>query len=81
MNPIERLEKETRAWSVCEVADFLGYSQNYIYELIHAGKIEGWFMVSGTYRFCPVELAKWLRKKMDQGSGKNGGGAKNEAAM
>jgi excisionase family DNA binding protein len=79
MNPIERLEKETRPWGVSEMADFLGYSQNYVYELIHTGKIEGWFKVNGTYRFCPSEVAKWLRKKMNDDTRKNGGGSKNQA--
>ena len=67
---IEQLENETRAWSVSEVASFLGYSTNYVYQLIHEGKIEGWFAAKGGYRFCPCELAKWLRKKLAQGNTK-----------
>jgi excisionase family DNA binding protein len=67
MNRIEQLKNEKRAWSVCEVADLLGYSQNYLYELIHAGKIEGWFVVNGTYKFCPAKLAEWLENKLEEG--------------
>ena len=69
MNHIELLKNEKRAWSVCEVARFLGYSQNYVYELIHTGKIEGWFVVNGTYKFCPCKLAEWLEKKLEEGNG------------
>jgi len=73
MNRLEELENAKRAWSVEETADFLGYSRNYVYELIHAGKIEGWFIGDkGGYRFCPVELAKWLRKKMAANGHGNG---------
>ena len=79
MNRIEQLENEKRAWSVSEVADFLGYTPNYVYELIHANKIGGWFVAKGEggggYRFCPCELAKWLRKKLEEGNG-NGNGNK-----
>ena len=70
MNRLEQLENETRAWSVSEVANFLGYSTNYVYQLIHEGKIEGWFAIKGGYRFVPCELAKWLRKKLAEGNNK-----------
>ncbi|HLJ89688.1 MAG TPA: helix-turn-helix domain-containing protein [Candidatus Angelobacter sp.] len=72
MTRLEQLENEKRAWSVGEVADFLGYSRNYVYELIHERKIDGWFVGDkGGYRFCPCELAKWVRKKMAE-NGHNG---------
>lgn len=71
MNRIELLEKETRAWTVAEVADFLGYHPNYVYELIRKNEIGGWFVAKdgAGYRFCPCELAKWLRKKLAEGDG------------
>lgn len=69
MNLIERLKKETRAWSVCEVAKLLGYSQNYVYELIHSGKIKGWFVINGSYKFCPCKLAEWLEGKLEERNG------------
>jgi excisionase family DNA binding protein len=71
MNRIEQLENEKRAWSVSEVAAFLGYAPNYVYELIHKNEIGGWFVAKdgAGYRFCPCELAKWLRKKLEEGNG------------
>jgi excisionase family DNA binding protein len=74
MNRLEQLESETRALSVCEVAAFLGYSQNYVYELIREGQIEGWFVVKGSYKFCPAEFVKWVRKKLAEGNGQKGEG-------
>ena len=73
MNRLDELERETRALSVCEVAAFLGYSKNYVYQLIREGRIEGWFVVKGQYRFCPAKLVKWVRKKMEEGNGQKGG--------
>jgi excisionase family DNA binding protein len=75
MNRLEQLKNEKRAWSVEETADFLGFSRNYVYELIHAGKIEGWFVGDkGGYRFCPAKLAMWLEKKMAECSQRAGNG-------
>src|SRR5437762_14342510 len=84
MNRLEQLKNEKRAWSVEEVADFLGFSRNYVYELIHAGKIEGWFIGDkGGYRFCPVIFATWLEKKIADSSqhAGNGKSASNGDAM
>jgi excisionase family DNA binding protein len=70
MNPYEKLEHETRAWTVEETAVFLGYSPKYVYRLIHEGKIEGWMKVEGgDYRFCPAKLKAWMEKKFN-GTGK-----------
>lgn len=66
MNPYDQLEHETRGWSVCEVAAFLGYSPNYIYQLIHENKIEGWIESNGSYRFCPAKLKAWMEKKFNK---------------
>ena len=75
MNRLEQLKNEKRAWSVEETADFLGFSRNYVYELIHAGKIEGWFIGDkGGYRFCPAKLAIWLEKKIAESSQHAGNG-------
>ena len=75
MNRLEQLKNEKRAWSVEETADFLGFSRNYVYELIHAGKIEGWFIGDkGGYRFCPAKLAIWLEKKIAESSQRTGNG-------
>jgi hypothetical protein len=63
MDLYEKLEDQQRAWSVCEVAHFLGYNPKYVYELIRENKIEGWFEVNGTYKFCPVKLKAWMEKK------------------
>ena len=66
MNPYEKLEHETRAWTVEETAVFLGYSPKYVYRLIHEGKIEGWMKVEGgDYRFCPAKLKAWMEKKFN----------------
>jgi excisionase family DNA binding protein len=64
MNYYDKLEDDHRAWSVCEAAHFLGYNKKYVYELIREGKIEGWFEVNGSYRFCPAKLKAWLEKKL-----------------
>jgi excisionase family DNA binding protein len=70
MNPYEKLEHETRAWTVEETAVFLGYSPKYVYKLIHEGKIEGWMKIeNGDYRFCPAKLKVWMEKKFN-GTGK-----------
>lgn len=70
MNPYEKLEQETRAWTVEETAVFLGYSPKYVYTLIHEGKIEGWMKIeNGDYRFCPAKLKAWMEKKFN-GNGK-----------
>ena len=75
MNRLEQLKNEKRAWSVEETADFLGFSRNYVYELIHAGKIEGWFIGDkGGYRFCPAKLVIWLEKKIAESSQRTGNG-------
>jgi len=71
MNPYEKLEHETRAWTVEETALFLGYSPKYVYKLIHEAKIEGWMKVEGgDYRFCPAKLKAWMEKKFN-GNGKS----------
>jgi excisionase family DNA binding protein len=63
MNYYDKLEDDHRAWSVCEAAHFLGYNKKYLYQLIRENKIEGWFEVNGSYRFCPAKLKAWLEKK------------------
>ena len=73
MNQYDKLEHETRAWSVCEAAQFLGYNPKYVYELIRDNKIEGWFEVNGSYRFCPAKLKAWLEKKFREGGHPEGG--------
>lgn len=62
MDYYDKLDNEDRAWSVCEVARFLGYNTKYVYELIRKGKIEGWFVVNGNYKFCPAKFKVWLEK-------------------
>jgi excisionase family DNA binding protein len=74
MNYYDKLDDDHRAWSVCEAAHFLGYNTKYLYQLIREGKIEGWFEVNGSYRFCPAKLKAWLEKK----TGKKGS---NEAKL
>lgn len=66
MNYYDKLDDDHRAWSVCEAAHFLGYNPKYLYELIREGKIEGWFKVNGSYRFCPAKLKAWLEKKTNE---------------
>ena len=63
MTYYDKLDDDHRAWSVCEAAHFLGYNTKYLYQLIREGKIEGWFEVNGSYRFCPAKLKAWLEKK------------------
>src|SRR5438874_3179039 len=73
MTPYEKLEHQDRAWSVCEAAHFLGYNKKYVYELIRENKIDGWFELNGTYRFCPAKLKAWLEKKFREGGHPEGG--------
>ena len=71
MEKYGKLEHEEEAWSVGQVARFLGYSTKYVYELIRDNKIEGWFEVNGSYRFCPAKLKAWLEKRFGE-HGKKG---------
>jgi len=67
MNPFQRLEqKGDRMMTVAETAAFLGYSPNYLYELMHTGKIEGWLLLNGSYRFSPSRLRQWCEKRYGQ---------------
>jgi excisionase family DNA binding protein len=70
MDPFEKLEHQTRAWSVAETAKFLGYSRKTIYRLIRQGKIEGWMQNgNGKIVFCPCKLKKWMEKRFKGNDG------------
>ena len=71
MTHYDRLDHADRAWSVCEAARFLGYNPKYVYQLIRENKIEGWFEVNGSYRFCPAKLKAWLEKRIGTNGGKD----------
>jgi len=70
MDPFEKLEHQTRAWSVAETAAFLGYSRQTVYRLIREGKIEGWMRNrNGKIVFCPCKLKKWMEKRFKNNNG------------
>jgi len=68
MKLIEILENRKEALKVSEVAKMLGVSQQQIYKMAAAGTIPH-FHVQGSIRFCPADLAEWIKKEIEQSSG------------
>jgi len=65
MKLIELLENRKEALKVSEVAKMLGVSHQQIYKMAAAGTIPH-FHVQGSIRFCPADLAEWIRRDIEQ---------------
>lgn len=65
MRLIEILENRKEALKVSEVAKILGVTPQHIYKMAKAGLIPC-FHVKGAVRFCPAEVAEWIKKEIDQ---------------
>jgi excisionase family DNA binding protein len=65
MKLIEILENRKEALKVSEVAKMLGVSPQQIYKMVAAGTIPH-FHVQGSIRFCPADLAEWIKKDIEQ---------------
>jgi excisionase family DNA binding protein len=65
MKLIELLENRKEALKVSEVAKMLGVTPQHIYKMAKAGLIPC-FHVKGAVRFCPAEVAEWIKKEIEQ---------------
>jgi excisionase family DNA binding protein len=65
MKLIEILENRKEALRVAEVAKMLGVSQQQIYKMVTAGRIPH-FRIEGSIRFCPADLAEWIKLEIMQ---------------
>lgn len=65
MKLIEMLENRKEALKVSEVAKILGVSQQQVYKMVAAGTMPH-FHVQGAIRFCPAEIAAWIKKEIDR---------------
>jgi excisionase family DNA binding protein len=83
MRLIEILENRREALKVSEVAKMLGVTPAHIYKMAKAGLLPC-FHVKGAVRFCPAELAEWIKKEIEQSNqarnGSNGGNGMNYRA-
>jgi excisionase family DNA binding protein len=80
MRLIEILENRKEALKVSEVAKMLGVTPQHIYKMAKAGLIPC-FHVKGAVRFCPADLAEWIKKEIEQSNqarnGSNRGNSMN----
>jgi len=67
MKLIEILENRKEALKVAEVAKMLGVTPQHIYKMAKEGLIPC-FHVKGAVRFCPSDVANWIRKEIEQSS-------------
>ena len=65
MRLIEILENRKEALKVSEVAKILGVTPQHIYKMAKAGLIPC-FHVQGAIRFCPADLAEWIKKEIEE---------------
>ncbi len=65
MRLIEILENRKEALKVSEVAKILGVTPQHIYKMAKAHLIPC-FHVKGAVRFCPSELAEWIKQELEQ---------------
>ena len=65
MRLIEILENRKEALKVSEVAKMLGVTRQHIYKMAKAGLIPC-FHVQGAIRFCPADLAEWIKKEIEE---------------
>ena len=63
MKLVEMLENRKEALKVSEVAKILGVSPQQVYKMVADGQIPH-FHVRGAIRFCPAELAEWIKKEI-----------------
>lgn len=56
--------------TIREVADLLKINEKTAYKLASAGKIPG-FKVGGSWRFERQEIARWIKRKVDEQQGGN----------
>jgi len=57
--------------TIREVAELLKINEKTAYKLAHAGKIPG-FKVGGSWRFERQEIARWIRRKVEEQQRGNG---------
>ncbi len=67
MKLIEILENRKEALKVAEVAKMLGVTPQHIYKMAKEGLIPC-FHVKGAVRFCPSDVAAWIRKEIERSS-------------
>ena len=72
MRLIEILENRKEALKVAEVAKMLGVTPQHIYKMAKAGLIPC-FHVRGAVRFCPADLAEWIKQEIDESARKRNG--------
>ena len=72
MRLIEILENRKEALKVAEVAKMLGVTPQHIYKMAKAGLIPC-FHVKGAVRFCPAELAEWIKREIEESARKRNG--------
>jgi excisionase family DNA binding protein len=78
MRLIEILENRKEALKVSEVAKILGVTPQHIYKMAKAGLIPC-FHVQGAIRFCPADLAEWIKKEIEQSNqARNGSNGRND---
>ena len=65
MKLIDMLENRKEALKVSEVARMLGVTPQHIYKMASAGLIPH-FHVQGAIRFCPADLADWIKKEIER---------------
>jgi len=65
MKLIEMLENRKEALRVSEVAKMLGVSHQQVYKMVADGQIPH-FHVRRAIRFCPAEIAEWIKKEIQQ---------------
>lgn len=70
MKLIDMLENRKEALKVSEVAKMLGVTPQHIYKMAAAGLIPC-FHVKGAIRFCPADLADWIKKEIAQNQARN----------
>jgi len=58
--------------TIREVAELLKINEKTAYRLAAEGKIPG-FKVGGSWRFERQEIARWIKRKVDEQQGGNGG--------
>ena len=72
MRLIEILESRREALKVAEVAKMLGVTPQHIYKMAKAGLIPC-FHVKGAVRFCPADLAEWIKQEIADSARKRDG--------
>jgi excisionase family DNA binding protein len=65
MRLVEVLENRKEVLKVPEVAKILGISTQQVYKIVAAGTIPH-FRVQCAIRFCPAELAEWIKGKIQR---------------